>query len=69
MTPEIEILGQNFAHFDRFEGSFLTILGVKKVVFWTFSKLFRSCLGSVWALFPALKGLLSGVFTAQKVDK
>ena len=59
MTPEIEILGQNFAHFDRFEGSFLTILGIEKVVFWTFSKLFWTCLGSFWALFSVLKGQLS----------
>ena len=44
MTPKIEILGQKFAHFGRFEGSFLTILGVKKVDFWTFSKLFWTCL-------------------------
>ena len=29
MTQKIEIFGQNFAHFDRFEGSFLTILGRK----------------------------------------
>ena len=29
MTSKIEILGQNFAHFGRFEGSFLTIFGVK----------------------------------------
>ena len=47
MTPKIEILGQKFAHFGRFEGSFLTILGVKKVDFSTFSKLFWTCLGSV----------------------
>ena len=58
MTPKIEILGQKFAHFGRFEGSFLTILGVKKVDFSTFSKLFWSCLGSVWALFLTLKGPL-----------
>ena len=36
MTSKIEILCQNFAHFGGIEGSFLTILGVKKVVFWTF---------------------------------
>ena len=69
MTPNIEIFGQNFAHFGSFEGSFLTILGVEKVVFSTFSKLFWSCLGSVWALFSTLKGPLLGVFSAQKVDK
>ena len=47
----------------------LAILGVEKVVFSTFSKLFWSCLGSVWALFSTLKGLLLGVFSALKVDK
>ena len=62
MTPKIEILDQKFAHFGRFGGSFLTILGVEKVVFWTFSKLFWSCLGSVRALFSALTGLLLGIF-------
>ena len=29
MTPKNEILGQKYAHFDRFEGSFLTNLGSK----------------------------------------
>ena len=62
MTLKTEILGQNFAHFGRFEGSFLTILGVKKVDFATFSKLFWTCLGYVWALFLASKGLLLCVF-------
>ena len=69
MTPKIKILGQKFAHFGRFEGSFLTILGVKKVDFSTFSKLFRTCLGSVWALFSASKSLLMGIFSGLKVDK
>ena len=50
MTSKIEIFGENFAHFGRFEGSFLTILGVKKVDFSTFSKLFWTFLGSAWAL-------------------
>ena len=50
--------------------SFWTILVVEKVVFSTFSKLFWSCLGSVWALFSTLKkGLLFGEFSARKVDK
>ena len=62
MTPKIEIFIQKFAHFGRFDGSFLTIFGVKKVVFWTFSKLFSSCLGSVWALFSTLKVPLLVVF-------
>ena len=66
MTPKIEILGQNFAHFDRFESSFLTIFGFKKVIFSTFSELFRSCLGSVWALFSALKDQGLGVFSDIK---
>ena len=69
MTPEIEILCQNFAHFVHSEEPFLTILGVNKVEFWTFSKLFRSCLEGVWALFLALKDLLLGVFSALKDDK
>ena len=69
MTPEIEILGQNVAHFDRFVGSFLTIFRVKKVDFSTFSKLFWSCFGSVLALFLALKGLLLDVFASLKVYK
>ena len=50
MSLKIEILCQNFAHFGRFEGSFLTILGVKKVDF------------AVLALFSASKGLLLGIF-------
>ena len=40
MTTTFEILGLKFCHIDRFEGSVLAIFGVKKVVFWTFSKLF-----------------------------
>ena len=69
MTLEIENFDPKFAHFGRFEGSFLAILVVKKVVFWTFSKLFWSCLENVWALFSALNGLLLGVFSPLKVDK
>ena len=42
----------------------MAILGVEKVVFWTFSKLFWRCLGSVWALFSVLKGQLLVVFLA-----
>jgi len=49
--PKIELVGRQWTQkstlFGGFEGSFLTILGVKKVIFWTFSKLFGSCLGSV----------------------
>ena len=47
----------------------LAILGVEKVAFWTLTKLFWSCLGSVWALFLTLKGLLLVVFPAPKDDK
>ena len=49
--------------------SFSTILGVKKVDFWTFSKLFWCSFRSVWALFLDLEGPFLGVFSAQKVDK
>ena len=62
MTPKIEMFDQQFAHFGRFEASFLTIVGVEKVVLWTFSKFFWGCLGKVWAMFLALKGL-QGVFS------
>ena len=55
MTPKIEIFDEKLAHFGSFEGSFLTILGVEKVIFWTFSKLFWSCLGSISALLLDLK--------------
>ena len=62
MDPKIDTFGQ-------VDIRDLAILGVEKVVFWTFSKLFWSCLGSVWALFLTLKGLLLVVFSARKVDK
>ena len=51
MTPKIEISNKKFADFGRFEGSFLTFLWLKKVAFSTFSKMFWTCLGSVWAFF------------------
>ena len=69
MTPKIEILDQKFAHFGRFQGSFSTIFGVKKVVFSTFSKLFSNRLESLKAWFLALQGLLLAVFSAPTVDK
>ena len=50
MTPKIEILGQKFAQFDHFEGSFLTILRVEKVVFLAFSY-FLKFLGQLLSLF------------------
>ena len=69
MTLKIEIFDEILSYFGSFEGSFLTNLGVEKVIFWTFSKLFWSCLGRVRALFSTLKGPLLGVFSALKVDK
>ena len=36
MTRKIESFGQKYAHFGGFKESFLTILGVMKVVFWAF---------------------------------
>ena len=68
MTWKIEIFGQHFVHFGRL-GHFGPFWGVKKVVFGTFSKLFGSCLGSVWALFLDLKDKLLGDFSAPKVHK
>ena len=47
MTSIIEIFDEKMAHFGGFEGSFLTILAVKKVVLWTFSKFFWGGLESV----------------------
>ena len=55
MDPKID----TFGHIDT---RVLAILVVKKVDFWTFSKLFWSCLGSVWELFSAIKALLLNVF-------
>ena len=43
--------------------------GSKKVVFWTFWKLFWSCSGIVRALFSDLENPHLGVFTARKVEK
>ena len=62
MVQKIDIFSQSWhSCFDHF--------GVKKHVFWTFQKLFRSCSGSVQALLSDLKGPLLGVFSARKVDK
>ena len=62
MNPKIETFGQ-------VDTRVLAILEVKKVDFWTFSKLFWSSFRSVWALFLDLEGPLLGVFSAQKVEK
>ena len=69
MTPKIEIFGQKFAHFGDFEEQFMTILAVEKDAFWTSSNFLWSYLGSIWALFSTLKGLLSVVFSTPKRDK
>ena len=55
MDPKIDTFGQ-------VDIRVLAILGVEKVDFWTFPKLFWSCLGSVRALFLTSKGQLLGVF-------
>ena len=63
---KIELLERKFtkkyATFVQVDNRVLAILGLKKVDFSSFSKLFWSCLGSVWALFLVLKGPLLGVF-------
>ena len=69
MTPKIEIVDQKFAHFGRFQGSFSTILVVKKVVFSTFSKLFWNHLKSFKAFFLSIKGLFLIVFSAIKFNE
>ena len=45
----------------------LTIFRVKKLIFWTFSKLVWSCSEVVWVSFWALKAQLSAVYLALKV--
>ena len=61
MDPKIDTFGQVDIR--------VFILGIENIVFWTFSNLFWSCLGSVRELFSTLKGLLSGVFSARNIDK
>ena len=46
--------------------SFLKKNGIKKIVFCTFSKLFWSYVGSVWAFFFVLKGPLCVYFLLQR---
>ena len=58
MTQIMEILGQKFALFGCLRGNFLTILGVRKVVFNIFSKLFRECLGTILGLKRATFGYI-----------
>ena len=62
MIPKIKNFSQKCAHFGVFEVSFLIILGVQKVVSWTFSKLFWSCVGSLQSSFSVLKCPLLAVF-------
>ena len=69
MNPKIEIFSQNTTLFWPIWGFIFGHFGVEKVVFWTFSNLFWSCLVSVWALFSASNGLLLGVYWAPKVDQ
>ena len=63
MTSKIKKFCQNLTPdmviFDHFGG--------QNVIFWTFSKLFWSCLGSVRALFLDLKGHILAVFLAQSL--
>ena len=54
---------------DRFETSFLTILGFEKVVFSSFWKWFWSYIVSVKASFFYLQALLLVVFSALKIGK
>ena len=65
MTPKIEIIGQKFAHFGTFEGSFRLFLGSKKSfsgLFKVVLEVYRKCLGIVFDL----KGLLLGYFFSSK---
>ena len=64
---KIHLKIDTFAKIDKIGTRDLTILGAKKVVFWTFRKLFWRCSEVVWALFSVLKDLLLGVFSARKV--
>ena len=59
-TQKLNLLAQ----IGGFQGSFWIISVLK-----AFSGLFQSCLGSVWAVFSAIKGLLLVVFSGAKVDK
>ena len=47
MSSKIKIVGQNLANIWHFRRSFLSFLGVRKVIFWNFSKLLMSCLSNV----------------------
>ena len=65
MNLKIDFLGQNFAHFGRFEGSFLIFLGSKKSIsrlFQVVIDLFRKCLGFVFGL----KGLIFECILSSK---
>ena len=64
MTSKIKICIQSWRHFWHLRGSLLALLGFEKVVFWTFKKLFWSCLGRVWVLFLVLKGPLLFAYLA-----
>ena len=64
---KICIFGRNFNYFWHLRRWFLTIFGVKRVIFGTFSKLFWRCSGYVRALFLDLKCPVFAFFSAQKV--
>ena len=53
VTTNIEIFWWKFGNFFKTGTRDFTILGAKKVVFWTFCKLFWGCSEVVWGLFLA----------------
>ena len=56
----LELVDRKSTLFAKLTSVFWPFWGSKK----SFSGLFQSCFGSVWALFLTLKGLLLGVFSA-----
>ena len=62
-------MDQKIDLFDKVDIPVLTIFGVKKVVFWIFSKLFKSSRGIVYEFSLTLIGILLVVLSAPKVDK
>ena len=60
MTPIIESLGQKFAHFGGFEGSFLTILRVKNSLSGHFPIFFNFWVNNLVSLLPITGALLWG---------
>ena len=62
------LLSKLYVRYRPYERVILTIFMPKKVVFWTFWKLFWRCHEFVWGLFLALKYQLVGVFSPGKVN-